>query len=49
MCTGSLTITLKPEELTLDCIQQYYVAVRTDMDKYDILKDLFLESNLFIL
>jgi translation initiation factor 4A len=42
-----LTITLKPEELTLDCIQQYYVAVRTDMDKYDILKDLFsiLEIN----
>ena len=42
-----LKITLKPEELTLDCIQQYYIAVRTDMDKYDILKDLFsfLEIN----
>lgn len=42
-----LKITLKPEELTLECIQQYYVAVRSDTDKYDILKDLFsiLEIN----
>jgi translation initiation factor 4A len=42
-----LKITLKPEELTLECIQQYYVAVRNDTDKYDILKDLFsiLEIN----
>lgn len=40
-------ITLKPEELTLDCIQQYYVAVRSDTDKFDVLKDLFsiLEIN----
>lgn len=42
-----IKITLKPEELSLDCIQQYYVAVRNDLEKFDILKDLFsvLEIN----
>ena len=36
-----IKIMLKPEELTLDCIQQYYIALRNDSDKYDALKDLF--------
>ena len=36
-----IKIMLKPEELTLDCIQQYYIALRDDSDKYDTLKDLF--------
>ena len=34
-------IMLKPEELTLECIQQYYIALRDDSDKYDTLKDIF--------
>ena len=34
-------ITLKPEELTLECIEQYYVALNDDKDKFDCLKDLF--------
>ena len=34
-------IILKPEELTLECIQQYYIALRDDSDKYAALKDLF--------
>ncbi len=34
-------ITLKPEELTLECIEQYYVALSDDKDKFDCLKDLF--------
>lgn len=34
-------ITLKPEELTLDCIEQYYVALNDDKDKFECLKDLF--------
>jgi translation initiation factor 4A len=34
-------IVLKPEELTLECIQQYYVALPDDKAKYDALKDLF--------
>jgi superfamily II DNA/RNA helicase len=36
-----VSITLKPEELTLECIQQYYVALQSDSNKYDTLKDLF--------
>ena len=36
-----IKIMLKPEELTLDCIQQYYIALRNDSDKYDTLKELF--------
>jgi translation initiation factor 4A len=34
-------IVMKAEELTLECIQQYYVAMRDDNSKYDALKDLF--------
>jgi translation initiation factor 4A len=34
-------IILKPEELTLECIQQYYIALQSDSNKYDALKDLF--------
>ena len=34
-------IILKPEELTLECIQQYYVALPSDNDKFETLKDLF--------
>ncbi len=34
-------ITLKPEELTLECIEQYYVALNDDKDKFECLKDLF--------
>jgi translation initiation factor 4A len=34
-------IVMKTEELTLDCIQQYYVALNDDNSKYESLKDLF--------
>lgn len=34
-------IVMKTEELTLECIQQYYVAMDDDKSKYDALKDLF--------
>lgn len=34
-------ITLTPDKLTLDCIQQYYIALHNDKDKYATLKDLF--------
>ena len=34
-------IILKPEELTLECIQQYFVALPGDNDKFETLKDLF--------
>lgn len=34
-------ITLKPEELTLECIQQYYISMIDDRSKYETLKDLF--------
>ena len=34
-------IILKPEELSLECIQQYYIALNSDNDKYETLKDLF--------
>jgi len=36
-----LNITLKPEELTLECIQQFYVTMPDDSAKYEALKDLF--------
>ena len=34
-------IIMKPEELNLKCIQQFYIAVQNDMVKFDTLKDLF--------
>jgi translation initiation factor 4A len=34
-------IILKAEELTLECIQQYFVALPSDNDKFEALKDLF--------
>jgi translation initiation factor 4A len=34
-------ITMEAERLNLECITQYYVALRHDGDKYDTLKDLF--------
>lgn len=36
-----LNITLKPEELTLECIQQFYISMPDDHAKYETLKDLF--------
>jgi len=36
-----LHITLKPEELTLECIQQFYISMIDDRSKYDTLKDIF--------
>jgi len=34
-------ITVKKEELNLECIKQYFIALRDDINKYDTLKDLF--------
>ena len=34
-------ITMKKEQLNLECIQQYFVALHDDKNKYDTLKDLF--------
>lgn len=34
-------IIMPPEQLSLECITQYYVAMRHDDDKYDVIKDLF--------
>lgn len=34
-------IIMKTEELTLECIQQYYIALSDDQSKYEALKDLF--------
>jgi translation initiation factor 4A len=34
-------ITMEAEKLNLDCITQYFVALRNDNDKYDTLKELF--------
>lgn len=34
-------IMMKKEELNLECIQQYFVAVENDHSKYDTLKDIF--------
>jgi len=34
-------ITMEAEKLNLECITQYFIALRHDGDKYDTLKDLF--------
>jgi len=34
-------IIMAAEKLNLECIKQYYIAVRHDNDKFDVLKDLF--------
>jgi len=34
-------ITVDKEKLNLECIQQYFVALHDDLNKYDTLKDLF--------
>ena len=34
-------ITMAAEKLNLECIKQYYIALRHDNDKFDVLKDLF--------
>lgn len=34
-------ITIKKEELNLECIKQYFIALHDDINKYDTLKDLF--------
>lgn len=36
-----MKILMKKEELSLQCIQQYFVAVQNDKVKYEVLKDLF--------
>jgi translation initiation factor 4A len=36
-----IKITMKPDELNLKCIQQFFVAVQNDMMKFMALKDLF--------
>lgn len=36
-----VNITMKAEELTLECIKQYYIAMHNDNMKFDTLKDLF--------
>ena len=36
-----IEITMEVEKLNLECIKQYYIAMRDDNDKYDTLKDLF--------
>jgi translation initiation factor 4A len=36
-----IQILMKNEELSLQCIQQFYVAVQNDKVKYDVLRDLF--------
>lgn len=36
-----IKITMKTEELSLECIQQFFVALLNDNDKYDMLKDIF--------
>jgi superfamily II DNA/RNA helicase len=36
-----VAITMKKENLNLDCIKQYFVALSDDLHKYDTLKDLF--------
>ena len=41
-----IKIIMKAEELSLECIQQYYIAVSNDRAKYDNVKDLF--SNLIV-
>jgi superfamily II DNA/RNA helicase len=36
-----IKITMKAEQLSLECIQQYFVALQNDHAKYDTLKDIF--------
>lgn len=36
-----VSITMKAEDLTLECIQQHYIALADDHKKYDMLKQLF--------
>lgn len=36
-----IRLVMKAEELNLECIQQYYVALQSDDEKYSILKKLF--------
>lgn len=36
-----VSITMQPQELNLDGIKQYFVAIQNDYDKLDCLKDLF--------
>lgn len=36
-----IKITMKSEQLNLECIQQFYVALSSDQEKYDALKKLF--------
>jgi translation initiation factor 4A len=36
-----VNITMKKEDLNLECIQQYFIAVQNDYYKYDMLKHLF--------
>lgn len=39
-------IIMKSEDLTLKCIQQFYIAISTDKEKYEYVKELF--SNLIV-
>jgi len=39
-------IIMKSEELTLKCIQQFYIAIQADKEKYEMVKELF--SNLIV-
>ena len=36
-----IKIIMKTEELNLECIQQYYIAIQSDKEKYTMLKQLF--------
>ena len=36
-----VTISVKAESLTLEGISQYFIALRNDHDKYDVLKDIY--------
>ena len=36
-----VTISVKAESLTLEGISQYFIALRNDRDKYDVLKDIY--------
>ena len=36
-----VSITMQPQELNLDGINQYYIAVQSDYEKFECLKDLF--------
>lgn len=36
-----VTITMQPQELNLDGIKQYFIAIQNDYQKLDVLKDLF--------